>query len=642
MKISQKLTLGYVLLALFVGLMLCIVTVILQQIHRAYNEVDEEYFPVILSLENIKYSGLRIVSSTSEFGFITSEMNVTGTDNLKASHEEELIESGNRIYENFFKKFQVIANQFYPEYNEFINEIETTGGLLQKTSHELIQLKKQGVSGQKILDLKEKFEEEEKSFLKVVDKALAHEKKELAEAYNHLNSSLAIAIGLISTVGLLLIIIVLIFGFLISRSISEPITQLKEAVVQVGKRQFNTKIDIRTNDEVGILASAFNKMTQELAKSEHQLHSILNNSTAIIFVKDVESRYLLINRQYEELFHITNQEIQGKTDYDLFPKERAEAFRQNEQTILKTLQTTEYQETVPQDDGLHTYISVKFPLYDIDMKPYGVGCIATDITEWKQLESQLLHAQKMEALGTMAGGFAHEFNNILFQMSGYTEILLNSVDKASPEQQKAELTHVLQAGNRAKELVKQILTFSRMETTGFKPIDVAFVIQEALKMIRVTMPANVEILLDLQQECSRLMANSAQIHEIVLNLCTNACHAMEATGGILKISLREIERCPLPSCVKACSIRSECIAKNSLTQGGTCLELMVEDTGHGITLEDQKKIFDPFFTTKEVGKGTGLGLATVHGIVQKHKGVITVESQVGQGATFKVFLPIVT
>ena len=192
------------------------------------------------------------------------------------------------------------------------------------------------------------------------------------------------------------------------------------------------------------------------------------------------------------------------------------------------------------------------------------------------------------------------------------------------------LLPILEVGKRAANLVKQILVFSRMKIVDLRPVNLYSVVEDAIQMIRATIPTNIEIRKNIQRNHVNIMADTTQIHQVILNLSINAYHAMEKTGGVLDISLEKAKcnLCPLTHCID----KSE----------AGCLELTVRDTGHGISLKDQEKIFDPFFTTKEVGKGTGLGLAVVHGIVKNHQGQITLRSELGKGTTVKIFFPIVT
>ncbi len=244
--------------------------------------------------------------------------------------------------------------------------------------------------------------------------------------------------------------------------------------------------------------------------------------------------------------------------------------------------------------------------------------------ERERLQTQLAQAQKMEALGMLAGGIAHDFNNILTAIIGWAELISLSVPSGS--QTDRNLQELLKAGHRAKDLVKQILAFSRRSEQERKPIRVDSTIQEALKLLRASLPSTIDIRQEIDQG-GLVQADPTQIHQVLMNLCTNAAQAMADKGGVLTV------------CWKPVKIDGAMASKQADLHPGPYMRLSVEDTGHGMSAEVVGRIFDPYFTTKELGKGTGLGLAVVHGIVKSHGGAITVLSEVGKGSTFEVDLP---
>ena len=250
-----------------------------------------------------------------------------------------------------------------------------------------------------------------------------------------------------------------------------------------------------------------------------------------------------------------------------------------------------------------------------------------DITEKKKLETQLQQAQKMEAIGTLAGGIAHDFNNILTPIIGYAELCLYNTEKGAL--QHHNLSEILAAGNRAKDLVQQILTFSRHTMPEKKPIRISPILKEAIKLLRATLPATIEIQQRIDVELDMVAADATQIHQILMNLCTNASHAMQKNGGVLEINLDDIE------------FDDKTKTQYPDIMPGKYLRLTVSDTGHGIPKEEIEQIFDPYFTTKEKGEGTGLGLAVVHGIVKSHNGHIRVYSDLRRGTTFQIYLPLI-
>jgi signal transduction histidine kinase/ActR/RegA family two-component response regulator len=241
-------------------------------------------------------------------------------------------------------------------------------------------------------------------------------------------------------------------------------------------------------------------------------------------------------------------------------------------------------------------------------------------------ERQLQQVLKIQAIGTLAGGIAHDFNNILFPIVGYTELTMDELPEDS--QARKNLAEVLQAANRAKELVQQILTFSRQSCQERQPIRVQYIIKEALKLLRASIPKTIEIEHRLNDNCGAIMGDPTQIHQVVMNLCTNAYQAMQENGGKLFLSLEEI------------NFDYDDMLEKIGVQPGKHLCFTVKDEGHGMDPSVMARIFEPYYTTKEQGKGTGLGLSVIHGIVKNHGGEITVESRRGEGSTFHVFLPV--
>ena len=275
------------------------------------------------------------------------------------------------------------------------------------------------------------------------------------------------------------------------------------------------------------------------------------------------------------------------------------------------------------------------PIYESD-KIMGYVHISKDITQEKVLKKQLSLAQKMEAIATLAGGIAHDFNNILGAILGNADLLLFRFSSRKGGRKESEITvedieshlqAIKKAGNRAKELVSQILAFSRQGKTQRQNVIITPVIKEAIKLLRSSLPANIEIRSDIEAELGHIYADLSQIHQIFMNFCTNAAQAMAEKGGIMSVSLGNFTAGP-----------EEC--KNyAHLDPGQYVVLTVEDNGHGMSPEIMERIFDPFFTTRGVGEGTGMGLAVIHGIITSHDGVLDVRSEIGSGSVFTVFFP---
>ncbi len=245
--------------------------------------------------------------------------------------------------------------------------------------------------------------------------------------------------------------------------------------------------------------------------------------------------------------------------------------------------------------------------------------------EKTQLESQLVQLQKMETIGTLAGGIAHDFNNILTPILGYTEMALEELSDESTL--RYDIEQINSAAMRGKDLVQQILTFSRQVDFDKKPLRMDRIVTEVLKLMRSSFPSNIEIKQELDKQCGTVLADSTQMHQIIMNLCTNAYHAMMGVGGTLTVVLDK---------QKVGNRQPPGLAK---IEKGTYIRLTISDTGHGMDKRTMERIFEPFFTQKEVGSGSGLGLSVVHGIVSNYHGSIVVESEPGIGSSFMIYLP---
>jgi nitrogen-specific signal transduction histidine kinase/CheY-like chemotaxis protein len=263
-----------------------------------------------------------------------------------------------------------------------------------------------------------------------------------------------------------------------------------------------------------------------------------------------------------------------------------------------------------------------------------VNAYGLDITKRKKaekekvkLELQLSQKQKMEAIGTLAGGIAHDFNNILAAVQGYVELSLDDLPEDSAVRDNLE--QIQSCTNRSAKLVKQILTFSRADQLEQEkePVQISSIVKEALRMLRSSLPSTIKICRKIRANSSMVLADPTQIHQVLVNLCTNASYAMREEGGLLEVSLKDV------------NLKSEAKIGDGYLGRGPYVKLSVSDSGCGMEKEVVERIFEPFFSTKEAGEGTGLGLSVVHGIIKSHDGAITVSSTPGKGTTFDIFLP---
>jgi PAS domain S-box-containing protein len=370
------------------------------------------------------------------------------------------------------------------------------------------------------------------------------------------------------------------------------------------------------------------KIAEEaLRKSENRYRAIFENTGAATVILEEDTTISLANKEFEKLVGYTRDEIEGKKSWTEFVF-KEDLDRMLTQHHLRMVDAAAAQKTyefrLVDRNGRIKHVDLTIDLISGQKK--SVASLL-DITERKLLESQLRQAQKMEAIGTLAGGIAHDFNNILSAIMGYTDMALS--DSQVKEPLRRYLTQVFKGGECARDLVKQILTFSRQTDEELRPLMIGPSVKEVLKLLRSTLPSTIKITQDIRADLDTVLADSTQVHQILMNLCTNAVHAMREKKGELKVSLVSAEIKP----------DDPLVSLHGLTSG-MYIKLTVSDTGSGIAPEILGRIFDPFFTTKRPEEGTGMGLSIVYGIVKKCYGAITVESEVGKGADFHVYLPL--
>jgi len=386
---------------------------------------------------------------------------------------------------------------------------------------------------------------------------------------------------------------------------------------------------------VADLESALARRTAELEEQQTRFQELVEHIQEVFWIALPDySKFLYMSPRYEVVW---GRSCASLSDH---PQHLWEAVHPQDQECVLTRvaegKTTGFQaefRIIRPDQAIRWIRVHTFPMRDSSGEVIRMAGVAEDITEQKRAEETMVNTERqfrqssrMEAIGTLAGGIAHDFNNILTAILGYTELALASVPKDSRTQRN--LQEVLTAGHRAKHLVLQILAFSRQSGQGKKPTSMHGVIGEALELLHATIPSTIEIRHSLLTEAS-VLADPTQLHQIVINLCTNAEYAMRETGGVLVIMLDEFE-------VKEKNVRSV-----SGLQVGPHVRLTVQDNGTGMSPEVLERMFDPFFTTKPIGEGSGMGLAVVHGIVTNHGGALLVESAVGQGTTIEVYLPTI-
>ena len=380
---------------------------------------------------------------------------------------------------------------------------------------------------------------------------------------------------------------------------------------------------------------ARDRLTEQLKHQSLFLRTLIDAMPYPVFYKDIRHQYLGCNNALERFLGIRRDDFIGKTVNEVWPEDLAEKHQQSDRELLTCPDpraqvipgVVETSEGVRYDVLFH-----KAVFLNPDGGIGGIITVVEDLTERNRaeqerarVEAQHRQAQKKEALGNLSGGIAHDFNNILTIILGNTEIALWKTEKDSAEASSMHL--VLHAAKRAADLVQQILTFSRQREPEKKPVKVAHVVREALKMIRASLPSTIEIKQNVDSK-ALVLADGSQLHQVILNLCSNAAQAMQDQGGMLEV------------CLADAVFNGQVRPINADPALGKYVQLTVRDKGGGIDPRIIDRIFDPFFTTKKQGVGTGLGLAVAHGIVKSHGGTIDVDNRPGEGATFRVLLPV--
>jgi len=409
-------------------------------------------------------------------------------------------------------------------------------------------------------------------------------------------------------------------------SIRNSLREMYEVAVRRARLEgLNVEVERQVTERTAELMAAH----QELQASNQRFRQLAENIHEVFWITDpVKNQMLYISPAYETIWgRPCESAYQAGSNWReaIHPDDQSQVLQA---AAIKQKQG-EFEETyrIIRPDGSVRWIHDRaFPIRNEAGEVYRIVGTAEDITEHRRLEDQLRQTQKMKAIGTLAGGIAHDFNNILGAMNGYTELARVSIKDNTPVGDY--LDTVLRSGKRAADLVSQILTFSRQEEQKRAPLQLQNVLTESLALLRATLPSTIEFRTSLSANVPLVLADTTQVHQIIMNLGTNAWHAMKDRPGRLEVKLENFQ-------VDAA------MAETHLSlRVGQYVRLSVSDTGHGMNRATLERIFEPFFTTKEAGEGTGLGLSVVHGIMQSYGGAITVYSQPGEGTVFHLYFPV--
>jgi len=374
------------------------------------------------------------------------------------------------------------------------------------------------------------------------------------------------------------------------------------------------------------------KAQDALEKSESIYRTLVDSSVDHIFLLGTDGIYLASNDNVSHLGYQSGRELVGRHFNEVYPEDLAELYHLKFGQVITSKRPITFEHDLKTDEQRIFHHDRLYPIFK-GKTLWAVGGICRDTTEQKiaqkkneQLVADLQQKQKIESLGTLAGGIAHDFNNILTAVLGYTELSLEGIEKGTPMEE--DLKKVLQAGIRAKNLVSQILAYSRKSNEERHPVRIDEMAQEVLKLIRPSLPSSIDIILAAESN-AKILGNATQVHQILMNLCSNAAHAMREKGGVLTIGIKDVH------------LEEEALVRKNDLKKGAYVEIQVSDTGLGIPPEIMDKVFDPYFTTKGLGTGTGMGLSVVLGIVESYGGTIDLESRQNQGTTVHIYIPVI-
>ena len=436
-------------------------------------------------------------------------------------------------------------------------------------------------------------------------------------------------IGISSAFGIFSLLIIFVF----SRTVSRPLLKFTDAAVEIAQGNLDKKVEVASRDEIGQMAQAFNNMISDikesmnkqkrseeaLKKSEFRNRALLNAIPDAMFRVSKEGRFLDVKAPDGFLLPVPIHEWMGAKLQDIFPPQEALSSMYRIDRVMKTGEMHGYDYKLRVGDDLRHYEGriVRSGQDEVIM-------IVRDITEHRRLEEQLRHAQKMEAIGTLTGGVAHEFNNIMNVILGFGAFLQENLDHDNPLRGYAD--QIVASAERATKLTRGLLAYSRRQVIYTESVNLVDMVKSIEVLLLSLIGEKIQLIIEMNDADLTVMADRAQIEQVLMNLTSNAVDAMPQ-GGILAIRMQRI------------TFTAEDINHQGLIQPGMYVLISITDTGTGMDRETQAKIFEPFFTTKDVGKGTGLGLSVVYGIIKRHHGHITVESDVGKGTTFTVYLP---
>lgn len=627
------------------------------QVKQALDLLNEDTIPVIQTLEDIRFGGMKLIASTSEYGFIKAEKEAAIAKQQVLigqegeGEEEEQGAAGINRMNAAIDRYARLVEQSSPEGVQYLVEITESAEQLQDISKRLIKLKKQGVSGREILQLKEEFEYTEGVFLNNIENSLSQEEKELVDRVEQVGSSITTGRNTLLMTSLLAIALAIIIGIYVSRSISAPVIRLKQATKLIGEGKLDTKTDIASSDEIGELARAFNNMAGDLAATaaltveKEYVDNIFKSMIDTLVVINPDGNIRTVNQATLELLGYQESELIG-FDSSLIIASNHKAERGDKlfhgtgfgglirTGFVRDLEMTYINKAYGRIPMLFSGSVMK----DKNGNIQGVVCVAQDATErklaeskirqsnakliatnieLKQTQSQLIQSAKLASVGEMATGVAHELNQPLGIMAMSADFQLLQADKGDHQEALESFKLILKQVDRATTIINHLRTFGRESNIAARSVnDINQLVEDAFIMLNEQLRLqDIEVVKTLGHNLPKIQCNLIQIEQVLTNLVVNAKDAMASVDN------------------KKLTITTSAL--------GETVVITIQDSGTGIASTNLAKVFDPFFTTKEVGKGTGLGLSISYGIIEEHGGKLMVSSTLGQGSTFQIELPAI-
>ncbi len=642
MKLINKLTLGYLTVGLFVAVVAYFGMISINHIGLEYNKVTEQSLPVLDAIEEVEAEGLNIIASTNKFVLIaTAESWEIDLRDDEIKH----LKAHTAKFDEAISEYEELVNKYFPEERLYLENLKNSGAKIKTIGDELIALDKQGASHEKILGKWKEFQLAEEEFRKAIIEAFANETREVEERTGNVQDAISAALKNILYTSLLTLAMAMVLGILISLNISEPINKLKNAAQEFGKGKFDTRVDIISGDEVGILASTFNEMAGEIKQDITDLkeakdiierqgrfsRTVINSMNDALSVIDVNDfRIVGVNPVFLKIYGLKEEDVIGKPCYQI-THQRSQPCQPPDDIcpLVETLKTGKLStaEHIHYSNGKKTYVEISAsPITDETGKIIQVIHIARDITERKRAEEMQRENERLilanQAKSDFLAVMSHELRTPLNAVIGFSELLMQSRAGALNEKQETYMGNVLSSGKHLLNLVNGILDLTKIESGKmemlYEKFSVPQTVDETLELIQTgAEKRNVILKKEIEPQLEFIEADKRKFKQVLFNLLSNAIKFSKPEGGLVTVRAK---------------------------MTGDMAEFSVSDTGIGIKEEDMGKLFRAFqqidYGIARKYGGTGLGLAITKQLVELHGGTIRVESKYSEGSTFTFVLPV--